>query len=269
GGVIRDILGVWGEPIANTDILCFGPLDLPYEELPPGVKHPRFIHSYVVAGIGTYGNNMGIPTVNGAIYFDRSYIGNPLVFCGTLGLVPKGRYARSPKPGDAILLVGGKTGRDGVHGVTFASAELHERSEEVSATAVQIGDPIEEEKIKRGILRVRDLGLGSAITDLGGGGLSSAVGEMAHSAGLGALVHLERVPLKYPEMRPWEVWVSESQERMLLAVPNANLEKVMELFAEEEVEATPVGEFVPGGRLRVLYRGEEVADLDLAFLFRG
>ncbi|MBI4344531.1 MAG: phosphoribosylformylglycinamidine synthase subunit PurL [Euryarchaeota archaeon] len=269
GGVIRDILGVWGEPIANTDVLCFGPLDLPYEELPPGVKHPRFIHSYVVAGIGAYGNNMGIPTVNGAIYFDRSYVGNPLVFCGTLGLVPKAKYARDVKPGDAVLLVGGKTGRDGVHGVTFASAELHERSEEVSATAVQIGDPIEEEKIKRGILRVRELGLGSAITDLGGGGLSSAVGEMAHRAGLGALVHLERVPLKYPGMRPWEVWISESQERMLLAVPKANLDRVMEHFAEEEVEATPIGEFVPGKRLRVLYRGEEVADLDLAFLFRG
>ena len=174
GGVIRDILGVWGEPIANTDVLCFGPLDYDYEKLPEGIKHPKFIFTYVVAGIGHYGNNIGIPTVNGAIFFDEGYVGNPLVYCGTVGIVLKSKYKREVKAGDIALLVGGKTGRDGIHGVTFASAELHEESEEVSITAVQIGDPIEEEKIKRAILKVREKELASGITDLGGGGLSSA-----------------------------------------------------------------------------------------------
>ncbi|MEE8402305.1 MAG: AIR synthase-related protein, partial [Candidatus Hydrothermarchaeaceae archaeon] len=217
GGVIRDILGVWGEPIANTNVLCFGPLDMPYEMVPEGSKHPGFIYKYVVAGIGAYGNNMGIPTVNGAIFFDESYVTNPLVYCGTVGIVPKSKYLRQAKPGDILLLVGGKTGRDGIQGVTFASAELHEKSEDTSATAVQIGNPILEEKIKRGLLQLRDEGLGSAITDLGGGGLSSAAGEMAHSSNCGAKIFIERVPLKYPNMAPWEIWISESQERMLFA----------------------------------------------------
>ncbi len=269
GGVIRDILGVWGEPIANTDVLCFGPLDYPYERLPQGIKHPRFIFTHVVAGIGSYGNNMGIPTVNGAVLFDESYVGNPLVYCGTLGLVKKSCYMRSATPGDVLLLVGGRTGRDGIHGVTFASTELEEDAEEAFGTAVQIGDPIEEEKIKRAILQVRDERLGSAITDLGGGGLSSAVGEQAHRFGCGARVHLERVPLKYAGMKPWEIWVSESQERMLLIVPRRNLERVLEIFREEEVEASEIGELIPERVLRVYYGSEKVAEIDMDFLFGG
>ncbi len=269
GGVIRDILGVWGEPIANTDVLCFGPLGYPNEKLPKGIKHPRFIYSYVVAGIGSYGNNMGIPTVNGAILFDEGYVGNPLVFCGTIGIARKSKYARRLKAGDVALLVGGKTGRDGIHGVTFASAELREESQDVSVTAVQIGDPIEEEKMKRAILKVRDEGLGSAITDLGGGGLSSAIGEMCHRYGLGARVELEKVPLKHPRMFPWEIWTSESQERMLLCVPKENLARVIEIFAGEEVEATPIGEFTADGKLVLRYESAVVADLDVGFLFAG
>jgi phosphoribosylformylglycinamidine synthase len=267
GGVIRDVLGVWGEPIANTNVLCFGPLDLPYEQVPPGTKHPRFIYSYVVAGIGTYGNNMGIPTVNGAIFFDESYTTNPLVYCGTVGLVPKSRYVKDVSHGDIALLVGGKTGRDGVHGVTFASLELNEKSEDTSTTSVQIGDPILEEKIKRGVLQLRDESLGSAITDLGGGGLSSAIGEMAHSSKCGVKVFLERVPLKYPNMAPWEIWISESQERMLIAIPQRNLERAREIFEDEDVEATPIGEFTDNGRLKIEFNGEVVADMDLDFLF--
>ncbi len=269
GGVIRDILGVWGEPIANTDVLCFGELDYPYEKLPRDMKHPRFIFTYVVAGIGSYGNNMGIPTVNGAIFFDEGYVGNPLVYCGTVGIVKKSRYRREAKPGDVLLLVGGRTGRDGIHGVTFASAELEEGAEETFGTAVQIGDPIEEEKIKRAILKVREAELGSAITDLGGGGLSSAVGEQAHRFGCGARVHLERVPLKYAGMKPWEIWISESQERMLLIVPPSKLERVLEIFEEEEVEATAIGELIPERRLEVYYGDERVADLSMEFLFHG
>ncbi len=269
GGVIRDVLGVWGEPIANTDVLCFGPLDYPYDNLPKGVKHPRFIYSYVAAGIGTYGNNMGIPTVNGAILFDEDYVGNPLVFCGTLGLVNKKRYFRKVKAGDLALLVGGKTGRDGIHGVTFASAELHDESQDVSATAVQIGDPIEEEKIKRALLKVRDEELGSGITDLGGGGLSSALGEMCHTYKLGAAIDLNKLPLKYPDMSPWEIWTSESQERMLLMVPEENEEKVLEIFASEEVEAAIVGRFTEDKKLVIRFNGDEVANLDVEFLFEG
>ena len=268
GGVIRDILGVWGDPIANTDVLCFGPLDYPYEKLPRGTKHPRFIYSYVVAGIGSYGNNMGIPTVNGAILFDEGYVGNPVVYCGTVGLVRKSRYKTRALPGHVALLVGGRTGRDGIHGVTFASAELHEESEETSGSAVQIGDPIMEEKIKRGILKVRDEGLASAITDLGGGGLSSAIGETAEKSDCGCVVHLERVPLKHPRMEPWEIWTSESQERMLICVPQENLERVVDIFRDEEVEATPVGEFIPEKKLYVYYGEELVGELSLDFMFR-
>ncbi|RMF90643.1 MAG: phosphoribosylformylglycinamidine synthase subunit PurL, partial [Methanobacteriota archaeon] len=242
------------------------PLDYPYERLPEGVKHPSFIYRYVTAGIGHYGNNMGIPTVNGAIYFDESYVGNPLVYCGTVGLVRKSRYTRDVKPGDAIILAGGRTGRDGIHGVTFASVELTGGEER---SVVQIGDPIEEEKVKRAILQIRDRGLGSAITDLGGGGLSSAVGEMAHRFGCGAVVHLERVPLKHPGMEPWEIWTSESQERMLLACRKEKVPELLSVFEEEDVEAVEIGEFTADGELRIMNRGEKVAEIDISFLFES
>ncbi len=267
GGVIRDILGVWADPIACTDVLCFGPLDYNYHRLPPGVKHPKYIYRGVVAGIGCYGNNMGIPTVNGAIYFDESYTGNVVVYCGCVGILPFGRYIKNAKPGDYLILAGGRTGRDGIHGVTFASLELTEKSEEVSRPAVQIANPIEEEKLKRAIITIRDLGLGTAITDLGGGGLSSAVGETAHKYGCGAYVELEKVPLKYPKIPPWEIYISESQERMLLTVPEKNLKDALEIFRSEDVEATRMGRLTDGGVLKINYRGCIVAELDLDFLF--
>ncbi len=269
GGVIRDILGVWGEPIANTDVLCFGNLDMSYSALPKGFKHPRFIFNYVVAGIGYYGNNMGIPTVNGAILFDESYATNPLVYCGTLGIVKKSKYKRKAKAGDLLVLAGGKTGRDGIHGVTFASAELEEEAEETFSVAVQIGDPIEEEKIKRAIIEIREEELGSAITDLGGGGLSSAIGEMAETFNCGARVYLEKVPLKYPNMKPWEIWISESQERMLVIVPPENVERVLEIFESEEVEATVIGELTGDSILKVFHEKEKVAEINIKFLFGG
>ncbi len=267
GGVIRDILGVWADPIACTDVLGFGPLDYDYEKLPPGVKHPKYVHMGVVAGIGSYGNNMGIPTVNGAIYFDESYVGNVVVYCGCIGLLPLKKFRRKAKPSDIIVLAGGKTGRDGIHGVTFASAELTEKSEEVSRPAVQIANPIEEEKLKRAIIEIRDLELASAITDLGGGGLSSAVGETAKRFNCGAVVELEKVPLKYPGLAPWEIYVSESQERMLSAVPPENLEQVLEIFENEDVEATAIGKYTADGVLRIYHQGEKVAEMDISFLF--
>jgi len=267
GGVIRDILGVWADPIACTDVLGFGPLNYDYNKLPQGVKHPKYIFRGVVAGIGCYGNNMGIPTVNGAIFFDESYVGNVVVYCGCIGLLPKDKFLKNAKPSDIILLAGGRTGRDGIHGVTFASAELTEKSEEVSRPAVQIANPIEEEKLKRAIIEVRDRKLGSGITDLGGGGLSSAVGEMAHRFGCGAHVELEKVPLKYRGLAPWEIYVSESQERMLLLVPKKNLNPVLEIFKKEDVKATPIGEFTNDSVLKIYYSGYEVANLDIDFLF--
>ncbi|NWG11597.1 phosphoribosylformylglycinamidine synthase subunit PurL [Candidatus Bathyarchaeota archaeon] len=268
GGVIRDILGVWANPIACTDVLGFGPLDFNYEKLPSGVKHPKYVYMGVVAGIGSYGNNMGIPTVSGAIYFDESYTGNVVVYCGCIGLLPLKKYRRNANPGDVIVLAGGKTGRDGIHGVTFASAELTEKSEEISRPAVQIANPIEEEKLKRAIITIRDLDFASAITDLGGGGLSSAVGETARRFGCGAVIELEKVPLKYTSLAPWEIYISESQERMLLAVPTTNLQKVLEIFENEDVEATAIGKYTADNALQIYYQGEKVADMDISFLFK-
>ncbi|MEM3041390.1 MAG: phosphoribosylformylglycinamidine synthase subunit PurL, partial [Nitrososphaerota archaeon] len=267
GGVIRDVLGVWADPIACTDVLCFGPLDYDFERLPQGVKHPKYVYRGVVAGIGAYGNNMGIPTVNGAIYFDESYTGNVVVYCGCLGVLPTKKYVKNAKPGHHVVLAGGRTGRDGIHGVTFASLELTEKSEEVSRPAVQIANPIEEEKLKRAIITIRDVGLASSITDLGGGGLSSALGETAHKFGCGAYVELEKVPLKYSNLAPWEIYISESQERMLLTVPDENLEKVLEIFRDEDVEANSIGRLTEDRRLRISYRGHIVAELDMEFLF--
>jgi len=267
GGVIRDVLGVWAEPIACTDVLGFGPLNYDFNKLPPGVKHPKYVYRGVVAGIGHYGNNMGIPTVNGAIYFDESYVGNVVVYCGCVGILPIDKYIKDAKPGDFIVLAGGRTGRDGIHGVTFASLELTEESEEVSRPAVQIADPIEEEKLARAIITIRDLKLASSITDLGGGGLSSAVGETAHKFGCGAHVELDKVPLKYPRIAPWEIYISESQERMLLTVPPENLERVIEIFESENVEATAIGRLTEDETLRIVYKDHLVAELDMDFLF--
>jgi len=267
GGVIRDILGVWADPIACTDVLCFGPLDYDFKKLPQGVKHPRYVFMGVVAGIGHYGNNMGIPTVNGAVYFDESYTGNVVVYCGCVGILPIKKYVKRAMPGDHLVLAGGKTGRDGIHGVTFASLELTEESEKVSRPAVQIANPIEEEKLKRAIIAIRDLELASSITDLGGGGLSSAVGEIAHKFGCGAIVELDKVPLKYPNIPPWEIYISESQERMLLTVPDDNLERVLEIFESEDVEATSIGKLTNDGILCIKYVSEVIAELDMDFLF--
>lgn len=269
GGVIRDPLGVWAKPIACTDVLCFGPLDYDPKKLPKGVNHPNYIFDGVVAGIGTYGNNMGIPTVNGAIFFDESYVGNVVVFCGCVGLVPMDKFVRRTRPGHIPVLVGGRTGRDGVHGVTFASAELTEKSQTISLSAVQVPNAFEEEKVKRAVLEVRDQRLASAITDLGGGGLSCATGEMANRSGCGVDVQIDKVLLKEtdPPMAPWEIWISESQERMLISVPRQNLDRVLDIFETEEVLATPLGIFTDNKRLRGFYNDEILVDLDLDFLF--
>ncbi|MCX7703091.1 MAG: phosphoribosylformylglycinamidine synthase subunit PurL [Planctomycetota bacterium] len=269
GGVIRDPLGtgLGAEPIANTDVFCFAPPDTSYSELPPGCLHPKRVMKGVVAGVRDYGNRMGIPTVNGAVLFDPLYIGNPLVYCGTLGLLPKEKSFKRPKVGDRIVLVGGRTGRDGIHGVTFASLQLSEESEKISSGAVQIGNAITEKAFLDVLIKARDEGLYNAITDCGGGGLSSAVGEMG--AELGVKVNLERVPLKYSGLSYTEIWISEAQERMILSVPQEKTERLFELFRSEDVEATDIGEFTGDGRLRLYYEGNEVANLDMEFLHKG
>jgi phosphoribosylformylglycinamidine synthase subunit PurSL len=267
GGVVRDVLGVSAQPIANTDVLCFGPLDLPDEALSPGVLHPRRIAEGVVAGVRDYSNKLGIPTVNGAVLYDPGYIQNPLVYCGTLGLAPRGRHPRNAQPGDAVVVLGGRTGRDGIHGATFSSVELTHTTAEEVGSAVQIGDPITEKKLIDVILQARNAGLYSAITDCGAGGLSSAVGEMG--AECGAEVELASVPLKYAGLQPWEIWLSEAQERMVLAVPQATLEALLALCAAEDVEATVIGRFTDTGRLLVAHNGATLVDLAMTFLHDG
>lgn len=267
GGVVRDILGVSARPIANTDVLCFGPLDLPAADLSAGVLHPRRVAAGVVAGIRDYGNKLGIPTVNGAALYDHGYIANPLVFCGTIGIAPRDRHPHNPRPGDAIVSLGGRTGRDGIHGATFSSAELTHTTAQEVGSAVQIGDPITEKKLLDVLIQARDAGLYSAITDCGAGGLSSAVGEMGEQTG--AAVELADVPLKYAGLQPWEIWLSEAQERMVLAVPPAKLDMLLALCAGEDVEATMIGHFTGNGRLTVTYRGAMLVDVSMAFLHQG
>jgi phosphoribosylformylglycinamidine synthase len=268
GGVIRDVLGtgLGGKPICNTDVFCFAP-PVMSGSLPPGVLHPRRVMHGVVAGVRDYGNRMGIPTVNGAICFDERYLANPLVYCGTVGLIPVGMEHKQPKPGDLIVAVGGRTGRDGIHGATFSSAELTHESEQLSGGAVQIGNAITEKKLLDVLLVARDRGLYTAITDCGAGGFSSAVGEMG--ADIGAEVHLDRAPLKYEGLSYTEIWISEAQERMILAVPQNRWPLLQQLCADEDVEATVLGEYKPTGRLQLFYEGQRVADLDMHFLHEG
>ncbi len=277
GGVIRDILGCGrgAKPIANTDVFCVAPPDWPVDRVPKGVIHPKAILRGVVAGVRDYGNRMGIPTVNGAVCFDPRYLGNPLVYCGCAGLIPRDRIDKGARPGDLIVLLGGRTGRDGIHGATFSSAELTDSHEDEFAHAVQIGNAIEAKKLLDVIIQARDHSdpvgarrcLFSAITDCGAGGLSSAIGEMA--ARCGAKVELDKVPLKYTGLRYDEIWISESQERMVLAVPPETVETLLTLARGEDVEATVIGRFTDSGRLIVEYEFAVVGDLGLSFLHEG
>jgi len=269
GGVIRDPLGtgLGAKPILNTDVFCFAPPEYPFSRLPKGTVHPKRIMKGVVSGVRDYGNKMGIPTVNGAILFDDRFVGNPLVYCGTVGIMPKDKSFKKVKKGDLIVVVGGRTGRDGIHGATFSSGELTHESEVVSSGAVQIGNPIQEKKMVDTILQARDRNLYDAITDCGAGGLSSAVGEMGED--LGARVDLEKVPLKYTGLSYTEIWISESQERMVLAVPQGNIEELIALFKDELVEATVIGEFTGTGELRLYYQGTLVCDIGMKFLHKG
>jgi phosphoribosylformylglycinamidine synthase II len=269
GGVIRDVLGtgLGAKPIANLDVFCVAPPDTPAADLPPGVIPPRRLLAGVVAGVRDYGNRMGIPTIAGAVAYDPGYLGNPLVFCGTVGIMPRGTADAAVQPGDLVVVAGGRTGRDGIHGATFSSIELSSASESQSGGSVQIGHAIHEKTLTDFVLEASRQKLFSAITDCGAGGLSSAVGEMG--ATLGAEVRLETVPLKYAGLSATEVWISEAQERMVLAVPPANWERLAAVAAAEGVEASAIGTFTGTGRLVLMWEGRVAGELDCHFLHEG
>lgn len=273
GGCIRDVIGTGGgaRPIAATDVFCFADPKISDSQLPAGVIHPRRTARRVVAGVRDYGNRMGVPTVNGAVFFDHRYIGNPLVFCGTLGLLPRDMAAKGEaKAGDRIVVLGGRTGRDGIHGATFSSDVLTDKHGEQFSHAVQIGNAITEKKMLDVILKARDWPGGplfGAITDCGAGGFSSAVGEMG--AQTGAAVDLEKIPLKYDGLSYTEMWISEAQERMVLAVPPGQLAALKELAEDYDVEATDIGVFDGSGRLTLFHTGRQVADIDMHFIHEG
>lgn len=267
GGVVRDILGVSARPIACTDVLCFGPSDLPDDALPTGVLHPRRIRDGVVAGIGDYGNKLGLPTVNGSVVYHEGYVGNPLVYCGAVGLLPHGSHPTRAEVGDRIVSIGGRVGRDGIHGATFSSAGMDASTVDNVGSAVQIGDPITEKGCIEVVERARDAGLYHAITDCGAGGFSSAVGEMGED--LGVRVDLASVPLKYPGLQPWEIWISEAQERIVMAVPPADMVALQTLCDGWDVELTDLGEFTGEHRLVVTHGDLGVVDLPMAFLHDG
>ncbi len=270
GGCIRDPMGtgLGGKPVFNTDVFCFGLPDLPRDKTPKGCLHPMRVMKGVISGVRDYGNRMGIPTGNGAVFFDHRYTGNPLVFCGNIALIPQDKAKkRRPSEGQLCIVVGGGTGRDGIHGATFSSVELDEDSEMVSSGAVQIGNPIEEKKVLDFLLRARDKGLYTCITDCGAGGLSSAIGEMGEE--IGVEVDLAKVPLKYEGLSYTEIWISEAQERMVISADADKLAALQELAKEENVSITTIAKFGTGGKLILKYGSEKVGELDMEFLHEG
>ena len=271
GGILRDVLCMGAQPVALIDPLFFGNLDTPYEKLPKGTKHPLYLLKGVVAGIRDYGNRVGIPTVAGMVFFDDSYLTNCLVNVGCVGIVRKDKiiHSRAGGAGDLFVLAGGKTGRDGIHGVTFASAELDEKSEEEARGAVQLGNPIMKEPLIHACLEVVEKGLLTGMKDLGGGGLSCVIGEMALAAGYGAEVYLDKVPLKEEGMAPWEIWISESQERMMLTVRPEHIDEVLYIFQKWDVPATVVGKVIPEKVTRIYYKGYKIYEMDTEFVTGG
>lgn len=267
GGVIRDVMGVSARPIAATDVLCFGPPETPPGDVPAGSLHPRRIASGVVAGVQDYGNKMGVPTVNGGIHYDPGYAANPLVYCGCAGIAPRGRHRREQAAGDRVVALGGRTGRDGLRGATFSSMVMDSSTGELSGASVQIGAPIVQKKVSEVLVAARDAGLYSGITDCGAGGFSSAIGEMA--AELGADVDLALAPLKYSGLAPWEIWLSEAQERMVVSVAPSKIEALRALCDSLDVEMTDLGRFTGDGRLVVRYGSTVAVDIDCGFLHSG
>lgn len=272
GGILRDVLAMGAQPIALADPLHFGPLDFSFDKLPREIKHPKYLFGGVVAGIRDYGNRVGIPTVAGGLLFDEGYVGNIIVNVACVGFAKKDHLVKNRvKSGrDVFVLCGGRTGRDGIHGVTYASVDLTEKAvEEWSGGAVQLGDPILKEPLIHACLEAVQAGLLDGLKDLGGGGLSCVIGEMALAGGYGAEVDLEKVPLKEAGLSPWEIWVSESQERMMLAVAPENVDRVLRIFDLYDVPATVIARVIPEKVCRVKYQGTVVLEMDLDFYTGG
>ncbi len=267
GGILRDVLAVGAKPIGLADPLFFGPLDLPPERTPKGVKSPRYLANGVIAGIRDYGNRVGVPTVSGGVYFDPAYVVNPLVNVGCLGFLPTKRLLpnRARAVGDRLVLVGGLTGRDGIGGVAFASKEITDRTESESRGAVQLGNPIMKHPLIHACVESFDRGLVRGLKDLGGGGVASAFGELVHAGGFGSRIDLAQVPLREPGLRPWEVWVSESQERMVLDVRPGDVEELLTIFRRYDVPATAVGSVAPPPFETIEWNGSPVAHLRVGF----
>jgi phosphoribosylformylglycinamidine synthase II len=272
GGIIRDVLAMGAQPIALTDPLHFGQPSFAYDKLPRGLKHPKYLFNGVVAGIRDYGNRVGLPTVSGCVIFDEGYVGNIIVNVGCVGFAKRSKLLKNrvKSSQDVLILVGGKTGRDGIHGVTFASVDLTEKAvEEWHGGAVQLGDPITKEPLIHACMEAAEKGLLSGLKDLGGGGLSCVVGEIALNGGCGAEVDLDKVPLKAAKLAPWEIWVSESQERMMLAVHPDNVQKVLAIFDLYDVMAAVIGRATDDKIARVKYQGVTVLEMDLDFYTGG
>ncbi len=271
GGIVRDVVCMGSQPIAYIDPLFFGPLNLPLNEVPKGTKHPRYLFKGVVDGIRDYGNRIGIPTLSGQVYFHKGYTGNCLVNVGCIGVMKKEEliHSRAKAPGNIYIYVGGKTGRDGIHGVTFASAELTDKSEESSRSAVQVGDPITKEPLIHVTLECNRKGLLEGLKDFGGGGLSCVSGELAYAAGFGAEIHLDNIPLKEEGLLPWEIWVSESQERMMFLVDPKNVDKVLHICKQWDVTAVVVGKVIDEKITRVFFRDKKILEMDMDFYTGG
>lgn len=270
GGVIRDIMGTGqgAKVVSSTDIFCFGPWNLDRNNLPPGCLHPDYIQRKVIAGVRDYGNRVGIPTNNGSIHYHEDFRAKPTVIVGAYGILPKEKAQKGEaRVGDLVVVVGGRTGRDGIHGATFSSGEMTDRTSEVSSSAVQIGNAIEEKRTLDAILEVRDKDLIRAITDCGAAGFSSAIGEMGEETGVE--VDISNAPLKYQGLAPWEIWMSESQERMVLAIDPSKKEEFVRICKKYNVEVTVLGSFDGSGRLKVKHGDQTVADLDYDFLKNG
>ncbi len=270
GGVFRDIAGTGqgAKNVISQDVFCFAPPDYAKEKLPPGTLPPKYLLERVVAGVRDYGNRMGIPTNNGSIHFHNDFRARPTVFVGAYGIMPK-KYAKKgvPKKGDLIVTVGGKTGRDGIHGATFSSGEMTERTIEVNATAVQIGNPIEEKRMFDALLEARDQNLIRMVQDVGGGGFSSAIGEIGEN--LGVSVDMKKAPLKYQGLSPWEIWVSESQERMIVVLQKKNLKKFEKICQKYNTQASVLGKFDGSKKLNIYFDKEQICNLDMRFLHHG
>jgi phosphoribosylformylglycinamidine synthase subunit PurL len=267
GGILRDVLAVGAKPVALTDPLFFGPLDAPRRSVPSGLRAPRYLAEGVIAGIRDYGNRVGVPTVSGGVYFDAAYTVNPLVNVGCVGVLPRDRLRPNAATGlgHRLILVGGLTGRDGIGGVAFASKELTDRSGSESRGAVQLGNPIMKEPLIHACLEVFDRRLVGGVKDLGGGGLASASGELVFAGGFGSRIELDRVPLRESGLKPWEIWISESQERMLLDVEPHHVEELLTVFRRFDLPATDIGGVTKGPYEELYWHAAPAARLRVPF----